>query len=243
MTNRYTKSWQETYLRPDSPRGPSKQNTEIQLEFLRNHLPQPEFTKVLDVCCGLGRHSIPLATWGHEVLGFDRDPEVIRRAAAAGSPARFLATDMRSIATLGETFDGVICMWQSFGYFDAATNEEVMRSMAGALRPGGRIILDIYNKDFFTSGERKGYKEHHTGEVLDERERLWFEDPDRLHVVIEWTNGESDHFSWQLYSPEELEEMAAGCGLRPMLVCTEFDPGQVAGESHKSFQAVFEKSA
>jgi hypothetical protein len=45
------------------------------------------------------------------------------------------------------------CVWQSFGYGDAATNTEVLRQMAAHLRPGGRLVLDTYNRDFFETSQ------------------------------------------------------------------------------------------
>lgn len=241
MTNEYTKEWQDTFLRPESPRGPRRENTAIQVDFLRDHLPLPEFSKVLDVCCGLGRHSIPLSEAGYDVLGIDRDENLIVQAQQAGSRARFAAMDMRDIEKLEATFDAVICMWQSFGYFDATTNEMILRSMARSIRPGGRVVLDIYNKNYFSAVKRRGYEEHHMNEAFDSRQSLRFEYPDRLDVVIEWASGKSDHFSWQLFSPDDLVRIAEGCNLRSLVVCTEFNPQQVVGNRRKDFQALFER--
>ena len=36
--------------------------------------------------------------------------------------ARFVRTDMRDLASIGGPFDAIICLWQSFGYFDSETN-------------------------------------------------------------------------------------------------------------------------
>lgn len=63
---------------------------------------------------------------------------------------------MRRLDDLPSNFDGVICMWASFGYFDARTNEDVLRGFAERLRLGGRLVLDVYHREFLEAhqGER-----------------------------------------------------------------------------------------
>ena len=56
---------------------------------------------------------------------------------------------MRNLAALRVQFDAAICMWQSFGYFDEATNAQGLSDIAGLLRAGGRLILDVCHREFF----------------------------------------------------------------------------------------------
>jgi SAM-dependent methyltransferase len=58
-----------------------------------------------------------------------------------------MAHDMRDLGAIGETFDGILNLWHSFGYFDDATNQDILRQIHAKLRPGGRFILDIYNRE------------------------------------------------------------------------------------------------
>ncbi|HZG67942.1 MAG TPA: class I SAM-dependent methyltransferase, partial [Herpetosiphonaceae bacterium] len=75
-------------------------------------------------------------------------------ARAAGN-LRFLRHDMRDLATLPGRFDAIICLWQSFGYFDASTNEAILRNISHKLIAGGRCILDLYHHDFFVHHQGK----------------------------------------------------------------------------------------
>jgi len=146
-SNRYSPAWFELFLSDPDPA-----LTAREVAFLARNLPSSPAT-VLGVCCGYGRHAATLAGAGYKVLGIDWDAAVIDRAAAlrSGDHLTFTIHDMTRLDALPGTFDVVICMWQSFGYHDAATNAAVLRQMATHLRPGGRLVLDLYNSNFFES--------------------------------------------------------------------------------------------
>ncbi len=68
MANEYSPAWFDTFLSTyDSAR------TEAEVAFLARQFPQPDYQTVLDVCCGPGRHAIPLSRSGYRVTGVDRD--------------------------------------------------------------------------------------------------------------------------------------------------------------------------
>src|SRR5688500_6134893 len=82
--------------------------------------PLPEGAAVLDLCCGVGRHSIELAKRGHRVTGVDRfEPflEGAKSAAAAGGlQVEWVQQDMRRFHRPA-AFDAAISLFTSFGYF------------------------------------------------------------------------------------------------------------------------------
>ena len=143
MTNEFSTTWFETFLAPATaaPIDP-------ELDFIRTHLPLNGFPRLLDVPCGIGRHAIPLARLGYNVLGIDRSEpalDVARRQGVSGATFRFL--DMTDLASVPETFDGVLCLWSSFGYGTLEENQRLLGDMSGRLREGGRLLLDVYNAD------------------------------------------------------------------------------------------------
>jgi len=241
MANEYTKSWQTTFLREESPQGVRRELTAHQVQFLRYQLPLPGFLRILDVCCGLGRHARPLATAGYQVVGIDRDSGLVAEAQSACPEAEFIALDMRDLDHLDREFDAAICMWQSFGYFDEATNLSVLRAIAGRVRSGGRIVLDLYNRRYFKAVDSRRSGQHWTADRWDYSDSHVYADG-RLQARIEWASGEGDEFDWQLYSPDELQEMGKSLELTTLLTCADFKPQQVAGNRRRSFQIVFEKS-
>ena len=101
---------------------------------------------VLDLACGKGRHSIYLNAKGIEVTGVDLSEANIAHAREfANDRLHFDVHDMRAVYKT-ETFDYVLNLFTSFGYFE--TDEEHQQAIAAAaqaLVPGGRLILDFLN--------------------------------------------------------------------------------------------------
>jgi SAM-dependent methyltransferase len=202
-------------------------------------LPPPSRGGALDVCCGGGRHLAALAAFGYEVTGVERDPGVAERAREAAPTARIVEGDANRLAVLASgPFAGVVCLWQSFGYGTAAENAALLRAMASLLDPGGRLVLDVYNRAFFETrtGTRTLERE---GRTIHERTELV---GDRLTTSLDYGSGFEDVFSWQLFTPEELTALARSAGLDPVLACTDFDEAAPAAREHARMQLVFERS-
>jgi SAM-dependent methyltransferase len=109
------------------------------LETITRLLPAPP-ASILDVPCGDGRLSLPLARLGYAVTGVDISPENIAYA-RQDAGARFEPGDLRDLPDVG-AFDVVLSWGNSFGY---TTPRETPRTLAGlrrALRPQGRLILE-----------------------------------------------------------------------------------------------------
>jgi SAM-dependent methyltransferase len=216
--NAYSPTWFELFLR----NLPLKQ-TQREVEFLARHLPLPEFRSVLDICCGEGRHAAKMSPLGYAITGVDRDEAAIAHARANAPAARFIIADMRELLTLGSSvdapLDAALCLWQSFGYFDAETNAAVLRDIAALLRPGGRLVLDLYHPGFFEA--RSGERDFEVrGKQFTERRYLA---TGRLRVELETDKATVDIFDWQIYSPEGLIAFAAQFGLSLVIACSGFD--------------------
>jgi len=115
--------------------------------------------KVLDVPCGIGRHSVALADLGYEVVGVDLSPEFIERArelakerGVAGG-CDFRVGDMRRIGDLLEgyegRFDAVIVLYTSIGYYDEDTDREFLAQLHGLAAPGGVLVVEGAPRDRF----------------------------------------------------------------------------------------------
>ena len=128
--SQYSSLWFKTFLETV----PVEQ-TEKEIDFIVRVLPRPRYDRVLDLCCGEGRHSHALAALGYDVTGVDCNESVIEIARTKPGHAQFVVGDTRDVGKLGGTFDAVICLWQSFGDFDAATNENVISQIGISLAP------------------------------------------------------------------------------------------------------------
>jgi SAM-dependent methyltransferase len=214
------------------------ERTRRELRFLSRHLPLDRFPKILDVCCGTGRHAGRLAEMGYRVTGLDRSEVALAQARRLhGKKARFVEGDMRSLDVLPEEFDGVLSMWQSFGYFDPDANKAVLAGMRKRPRPGGRLVLDVYDRLFFERkvGERRIERD---GEVI--RETTTLEDG-RLTVHLKYeAQGFREGFEWELYSADDLAGVAAECSLDLVQACARFDDLRPARGEHPRMQLVFE---
>lgn len=110
--------------------------------------------RVLDVGCGPGRHAHALAARGIHVHGIDISQRFIDLATAGAPPgATFERMDARSLADrpgFGAAFDAVICLCQgAFGLMTADGDDEtVLSGMAGALQPGGCLVLSAFSAYF-----------------------------------------------------------------------------------------------
>jgi SAM-dependent methyltransferase len=106
--------------------------------------------KILDLACGFGRHANRLAALGHAVTGIDYTPgflDIARREAAEMTVrVDYRQGDMRRVS-FTEEFDRALLLFTSFGYFEDTENEQVVMNMARALKPGGRLMFDVPNRD------------------------------------------------------------------------------------------------
>ena len=231
--NEFSLEWYRIFLDPISA-----ENTGAEVEFVARQLPPAEFPALLDVCCGPGRHAGALAALGYRVLGVDVNAEAIARARAAAPGAEFRVLDMRELDSLDGRFDAVTNLWHSFGFFDDAANGRVLAAMAARLRPGGRLLLDVYNRDHFQRQPAEEVAERNGVQIRTKRSWLG----PRLRVELDYDGAPGDRFEWRLYSPEELARTLESLGLRVRIATAWFREALVPSAEHARMQFVAERS-
>jgi SAM-dependent methyltransferase len=124
--------------------------TDAELSVLLSVLPLPAGQSVLDLACGHGRLSNRLAARGLVVTGLDITPQFLEAAradaAARGVAVEYVEGDMRSIPWRSR-FDAVVSWFTAYGYFDDDDNRRVLSSVFACLRPGGRFVIELNNRD------------------------------------------------------------------------------------------------
>ncbi len=105
--------------------------------------------RVLDLACGYGRNSAVCAQQGLDVVGLDLSTELLSLALDKNKENDrsfpLVRGDMRDIP-FENAFDIILSLFTSFGYFDNdAENEQVIRGIARALKPGGVFLFDYLN--------------------------------------------------------------------------------------------------
>jgi SAM-dependent methyltransferase len=150
----------------------SDELSERQVAFLVEKLALDRPLRLLDLGCGHGRHANRLAALGHQVTGFDRSPgflELARQDAAAGGVrVDYRLGDMRRL-DYDEVFDRALMMFTVFGYFSDDENLLVLRNIARALKPGGKLLFDIQNRDVFLVGYRSDSVMEKEGNLMIDR--------------------------------------------------------------------------
>lgn len=94
----------------------------------------------------------------------------------------------------------------------------MLASLGRRLRPGGRLVLDVFDRAFFEAQPAELEREVRPGIV--ERSRLIGA---RRYVELDYGDGQVDRFEWQLYRPDELEALACDLGLRSVLTVASGD--------------------
>lgn len=144
------KEWFETWF--DSPyyhilyQHRDDKEAEHFLDSLNDKLDIPVHSRVLDVACGKGRHSIYLNKKGLDVTGFDLSAESIaHNKQFENDSLEFYRHDMRHVFRVNY-FDYVLNLFSSFGYFDSEhDNLRCMQANATALKKNGIFVMDYFN--------------------------------------------------------------------------------------------------
>jgi SAM-dependent methyltransferase len=107
--------------------------------------------RVLDIACGTGNTTLPLARTGAVVTGLDMTPPLLKQARARavreGLPIRFDEGFAETLPYPDSSFDLLVSM---FGIMFSPFPASVVSEMARVLRPGGRIALASWTPSGFT---------------------------------------------------------------------------------------------
>ncbi len=114
---------------------------------LVEYLQPRQGSKIVDIACGEGRFAMQLENYGHEVTGIDLSEQRIAKAKELENDhLRFYVHDMRFPFYINY-FDYAFNFFTSFGYFDThRDNHMAARSFAAALKHGGLLVVDYFNK-------------------------------------------------------------------------------------------------
>lgn len=173
--------------------------------------------RVLDLCCGNGRHMAHLLKVTSHVTGLDYSPQLLDLAKNnLGSSVHLIRADMRNIPYTS-CFDIVTSFFTSFGYFFSDDeNAQVVHEVARALKPCGRFFVDYLNgSQVKKSLVPDSLREYHDYQIIETR---WLSDNDgRVNkstvVMKDDTKAHESSESVRLYSQDDMVGMLGNAGL------------------------------
>ena len=214
------------YLRYSFTKG-----TRQEIRFLLDLLALKPGDRVLDVGCGPGRHSVPLAEAGLAVTGVDVSQRFLDVAAQsardAGVPAAFFLVDARQMP-FDDEFDAVLSICQGGFGLMGEDDSLVLKRMAEATKPGGRVVLTAFSS-YFELTHRRPEASFDAGKgIVHESTTLKNERGEERRADL-WTG---------VYTPRELKLLALGVGLLPEVVWS-VDPGDFVRRAPDTDHAEF----
>jgi ubiquinone/menaquinone biosynthesis C-methylase UbiE len=190
-------------------------------------------SKILDLCCGLGRHSLELAKRGFEVTGVDRTVQYLDKAKGKASEKdlsiEFIKDDMRNFKR-SNYFNTIIIMYTSFGYFeDQNENIKVLHNSFSSLKKKGLLLIDVVGKEIL---QRK-FTERESFEldgITYVEERKVFNNWSRIEnrwIMLKDNLQKEFKLSHWVYSENEIKEMLNNAGFSSVKIF-----GDLAGKEY-----------
>jgi ubiquinone/menaquinone biosynthesis C-methylase UbiE len=105
---------------------------------------------LLDVPCGFGRHSVPLARANYRVVGVDRSESLLaeaRRRVGGERWPKLVRADYRDLPLADESFDAALNLFTSLGYLGDEEDTKVLGEIRRVLRPGARLVIETQHRD------------------------------------------------------------------------------------------------
>ena len=121
--------------------------TEAEVDFIAEVANLKKQDAVLDIMCGYGRHALELGKRGYKVTALDNSKEYIDEIEMLADKEN-LSVDAKledvSQAKFSGKYDAVICMGNSFAFFNAETATKILKEIAGCLLSGGAFIINSW---------------------------------------------------------------------------------------------------
>ena len=142
------------YLKTDGDVVENEHNTRAEVDLIEQTTGIEPNDRILDLCCGQGRHSLELARRGYrKITGLDRSRYLVRlariRAKRENLNVVFSEGDARKFRLPRESCHAVLMLGNSFGYFEHEDDDRaVLRSVMQALRSRGVLVLDLVDGEW-----------------------------------------------------------------------------------------------
>ena len=176
--------------------------------------------RVLDLCCGFGRHSLALRELGVDVIGVDLSPELLRASHELGGERsiseRLVRGDVRGLPFGDESFDNLVNLFSSFGYFGEEGDRGVLSEVVRVAQTGALCLFDLMLPSTIRAGLVPESRRETDAGLLIERRSLEQEGRrvvKRVRLEAPGAPAREWREDVRLYEPKELDELFEESGL------------------------------
>lgn len=223
-----------------------------QVDWLWRRLALRPGVRLLDVTCGPGLYAVALAQRGVAVTGVDFGPAAVAYARALAETrgvaglCTFVEQDVRQmaqgVAPAGADFDAALFLYGQLAVFPRSEAQQLLGEIAAALRPGGRVCLEMLNPERVDKKDSAWWFTDDQGlwgeaPFLCLGERQWHAEEQlslERYYVLHLATGQLDEYLLcdQTYRPDEMAEMLRAAGFNSVTVYDAWDglPLYDAGE-------------
>ena len=197
------------------------------LQFYKRWLPKNKQARILELCCGTGRLTLPIAKEGYHMTGVDITPSMLEKAKTKASKeglvVEFIEADIRTL-DLPDKYDFIFIPFNSIHHL--YKNKDLFmafKAVKNHLKDGGLFLLDCFNPNiqFIVEGEKeqKNIAEYTTddGREIVIKQIMRYENKTQINR-IEWhyyINGKFNsiqNLDMRLFFPQELDTYIKSIG-------------------------------
>ena len=220
----------------------------VDLDFYKRWLPKNKNANILELCCGTGRLTLPIAKEGFCISGVDNTPSMLEKAktkaSKEGLEITFIEADIRTLE-LNEKFDFIFIPFNSIHHL--YKNEdlfETLKTVKSHLKTDGLFLLDCFNPNIqYIVEAEKEQKEIANFSTADGRnvsikQMMRYENKTQINR-IEWhyyINGKFDsiqNLDMRLYFPQELDTYLEWNGFKLVHKFGDFEEHDFNDKSEK----------
>jgi D-alanine-D-alanine ligase len=217
------------YLKTDGDVVEDQKITTSEIDYFIQLLELKPENKILDLCCGQGRHTIELVKREYgKVEGLDRSRYLIQKARSTARKSslycKFKEGDARKLPYPSDQFDTIMILGNSFGYFETVNDDlRVLKESFRVLKPWGKILIDLSDGEYLKNNFQSRSWEWINKEYFVCRERSLSLDEQRLisrEVITDVNKGVlvDQFYAERLYTKDQIMQLLTKAGFSEIKV-------------------------